>query len=700
MLIIIMVLPTYVYSQQADSLLLSGREIIGEKAELFAEVSEAGVDLSELTDKLEYLLENPLNINSADKRQLKQLGLLNDVQIKNMLDYRNKYGIFYSIYELRSIEGIGINTLEKIMPFVIVSAPKEKITVRQDIVKGKHELFFRYQRKLASQAGYIIPADSLQDNSKGSFYLGDPNRYYLRYRYKAQNKFSMGLTAEKDPGEFFMQAPGGISESLVRQSGIHRGFDFYSGHIEIKNSGPLMSLIVGDYHMQCGQGLVLWSGLSFGGGSDPGSFKRYAAVLKPSTSANENLFMRGIAGRIKWKKTDLSLFYSRKHVDANIEASDNGKDSIVSSLPEGGYHRTLNELADRNTLLLQHLGAYISHARDRYRLGVSACKTLFGINIFRGDEAASQFRFSGNKNFNAGLDFEVLLRKTVMYGEFGYSMNGGWAALCGLTHTTGNGSIFSILLSEYRKNYQNLQASAYGRRDGNANERSVRLGMELPLRRKLTLRLYTDHYVYPWLTTRSNNVFRGQDHELSCNYKPGRNTSISMKYRFRKTTDKSSDNLSWIDELSYKGSQKVSIRARHLISGSFSMKWQFEYVCIKTWFPEQKSKGSLLLFDIYYHPLSAPLKLSWRYSIFNTDDHDSRLYAYENDVLYASSMPAYSGKGFRTYLLISYKPLRWMQAWLRLSLTNYTDRNIISSGPEEIQGNRLPEIKVQIRIKL
>lgn len=113
-----------------------------------------------------------------------------------------------------------------------------------------------------------------------------------------------------------------------------------------------------------------------------------------------------------------------------------------------------------------------------------------------------------------------------------------------------------------------------------------------------------------------------------------------------------------------------------------------------------KSKGSLLLLDIFYHPEVVPVKLSMRYAIFNTDDYNSRLYAYEHDVLYASSMPSYYGKGFRTYLLISYKAAQWIQLWLRLSLTRFTDRNIISSGTEEVKGNKLPEIKVQCRIKL
>ena len=140
--------------------------------------------------------------------------------------------------------------------------------------------------------------------------------------------------------------------------------------------------------------------------------------------------------------------------------------------------------------------------------------------------------------------------------------------------------------------------------------------------------------------------------------------------------------------------------SRYMISPTLSTKILAGYTILKGIEEGYKRAGSLLLLDMYYHPLSFPVKLTFRYALFHTDDYSSRLYAYENDVLYASSMPAYYGKGFRFYLLAKYSPARWLDAWLRFSMTCYTDRNIISSGPEEIKGNKLPEVKFQIRIKL
>mgnify|MGYP007042166935 CR=1 FL=1 len=51
-----------------------------------------------------------------------------------------------------------------------------------------------------------------------------------------------------------------------------------------------------------------------------------------------------------------------------------------------------------------------------------------------------------------------------------------------------------------------------------------------------------------------------------------------------------------------------------------------------------KSNGILLYQDLVYSFKEIPLKLSARYAIFDTDNYDTRLYAYENDLLYVFSI--------------------------------------------------------------
>ena len=108
--------------------------------------------------------------------------------------------------------------------------------------------------------------------------------------------------------------------------------------------------------------------------------------------------------------------------------------------------------------------------------------------------------------------------------------------------------------------------------------------------------------------------------------------------------------------------------------------------------------GYLIYQDIVYHPKALPLNVSFRYGVFDTDSYNARIYAYETDVLYAYSIPAYSSKGVRTYLTLKYS-LKKIDIWLRYAQTYYSNKNIIGSGLNEIAGNTKTELTFQLRYK-
>ncbi|MFN2439788.1 MAG: hypothetical protein ABR503_11365, partial [Chitinophagaceae bacterium] len=74
-----------------------------------------------------------------------------------------------------------------------------------------------------------------------------------------------------------------------------------------------------------------------------------------------------------------------------------------------------------------------------------------------------------------------------------------------------------------------------------------------------------------------------------------------------------------------------------------------------------------------------------------------RIYAYESDVLYSYSIPAFQDKGFRYYLNMNYDVSKKLTFWLRFAQTIYRDEEKIGSGLNEIQGNKRSEIKIQLR---
>ena len=84
-----------------------------------------------------------------------------------------------------------------------------------------------------------------------------------------------------------------------------------------------------------------------------------------------------------------------------------------------------------------------------------------------------------------------------------------------------------------------------------------------------------------------------------------------------------------------------------------------------------------------------------RLQYFETGGYNSRLYAYENDVLYSFSIPVFYDKGYRYYLNINYDVNKRVSLWIKWAQTLYKDKNLVGSGLDEIKGNTKSEIKLQ-----
>ena len=95
--------------------------------------------------------------------------------------------------------------------------------------------------------------------------------------------------------------------------------------------------------------------------------------------------------------------------------------------------------------------------------------------------------------------------------------------------------------------------------------------------------------------------------------------------------------------------------------------------------------------------MSSKISGNLRFAIFDTEGFNSRIYAYENDVLYSYSVPAYQGRGLRCYLNGRYTISRGLDIWLRYALLSYTDQQTIGTGLDKIEGNKRSDIKLQVR---
>jgi hypothetical protein len=102
--------------------------------------------------------------------------------------------------------------------------------------------------------------------------------------------------------------------------------------------------------------------------------------------------------------------------------------------------------------------------------------------------------------------------------------------------------------------------------------------------------------------------------------------------------------------------------------------------------------------DIFYQPRFIRVSANLRLQYFETDGYDSRLYAYENDVLYYYSIPVFFDKGYRYYMNINYTFSKKFSCWFKWSQTIYQDKTSIGTGLDEIQGSHKSEFRVLARV--
>lgn len=673
--------------------------------------SEDG-DLSNLTETWTYYKAHPLNLNKAKREELADLLLLTDIQINNLLKHREKNGYLISIYELQSIDGFDLATIKKITPFVYVSDNFNSAFFSFDemLKDGKHEFVTRFQRIMEPQVGYTI-SDSVRNIKPNSYYLGDPNRIFARYSFQYNNNVSFVLAGEKDAGEQFGIGGNKVdSIPLNDGSGKNRaeykqtkGFDFYSGHIAVRNIKFIKTLVVGDYQATFGQGLTLWQGFAFGKSASPMNVKRYGVGIKPYRSFDENRFFRGVAGTFRLKDFELTGLVSYKKLDANVTAADtnsNGEIDVVgiSSLELSGLHNTNSLMQDKGTIEQTIFGANAAFNKRNLHIGATAYNMNLSAELLKTPSLYNQYDFQGKSNFVGGLDYNYVFKNANLFGEFSMSANGGKAFCQGMIVALDPKLTFSAHYRHFEKNFQNLYGNAISENTLPQNEKSIYLGMEAKLFKSLTLSLYLDQYKFDFLKSTASAPSTGRDIFTQLNYTPTK--KIDMYFRFRhRTKFVNNTEENFYDYLSPYVQYNYRYNLSTQITPDIKFKSRIEYTRIDK-ATEPDEDGVAFVQDIIYKKLKFPFTFTLRYAVFDTKSYDSRVYTYENDVLYSYSVPALYYKGQRAYFIVNWDITRNFEIWVRVASTIYDNQNVQSAGSlNQIDSNHKTELKLQARLK-
>ena len=687
-------------AQKQDTLQSINIEFITDQLENIAQSSDLNLDYSDLIDDYLYYSKNPININGTNIHILRDIYLINDIQLNNLNLYINQFGQLYSIYELASINGFDEKTVKKLQPFIKIESVSEakKYSSKDLFNYGRHQLLLRYDQVLETRKGFSIPSDSAIHNP-GSVYLGNPQHYYLRYLFNFKNKFRFGITMDKDAGEVLFK--GKLSDSIKELIGtkVSNGYDFISAFAYAENLSIIKKIIIGDYHLEFGQGLTLWSGLAFGKSSEAVQMKKFGRGIRPNTSANENRFFRGIATTIGWKGISFTPFYSTNDVDGNIVPLVYSEQDGVSSIIETGMHRTINELFDKNTINITTYGAHASYQHRIFEIGLTAYNTILNKPLTISDELYKQFNFQGTEVTNYGTDMSLNLKNVNFFGEFSGSSAGGLAGITGINTFLDDRFFLTMVYHKYGKEYQNLYSNPFAESSAIANETGMYLGFKALIHKHLSISGYIDHYNFPWLKYRVSSPSIGRDYLTQINFTASNNVIAYFRYRYKNKQENFKKDYSYLPVISNIDRHELRFFISYNISADIIFKNRIDMVIYKNSYSE-KEYGYLIYQDILYRPASFPLEATFRYSLFSTDGYNSRIYTYENDVLYAFSVPSYFNKGQRWYLMLKWKIAPQVSMWLRFARTTYFNQNTIGSGNDLIDGNTKSEVKIEVKVKL
>src|SRR5690606_28645814 len=110
-----------------------------------------------------------------------------------------------------------------------------------------------------------------------------------------------------------------------------------------------------------------------------------------------------------------------------------------------------------------------------------------------------------------------------------------------------------------------------------------------------------------------------------------------------------------------------------------------------------QAKGWLVYQDVFWKGYQKKLDVNIRFACFDTDGYNARIYAYENNVLYASGFPLYYDKGIRTYINLRWRAFHSVDLWARYALTKYIDKESVGSGLDQISNDKKSDVTLQLR---
>lgn len=648
-------------------------------------------------DEMTSLHEHPLAINIATKEDLEQLPFLSPKQIEEILFHIDYYGPLHTVGELMLIPTLDYDTrqlLSFVVSFRTDVIPTSSPTLREMLTKGKSQLMTRLDLPLYTRAGYEPFTRSEWEEHPSQHYWGNKLYHSLRYNYQYNERFYWGFAAEKDAGEPFFTR--GIDGQLLGPA----GYDYYSGYIQVKDLGVVHDLIIGNYRLSFGQGLIMNTNFSLGKNVALSNLERSATAdpIKRHGGTNESDFLRGAAATFRWGATDVTVFGSWRRYDTTLAG-----DSIQTFLTTG-KHRTSVEIDKKGNAHAALAGAHVRYSWNGLHVGATGLWQHYDHPVTNGTQAYRTFYPQGSTFTNVGADWAFFRRYFSFQGEAAFSGNGGWALLNTLRGEPFEKVYLTLLHRHYARDYWGLQARAFSEGSEIRNEQGLYLGIDVQRLRHWRFTTYADLFRFPEERYRVAAPSQGIDVTASATWTPNTRWQLLARYRY-KNKERNATAASGMSGLIHEATQRARLQADVTLSPSWTMQTTADYCFVRAEQPDQGVRLSerlsfvptdATLFDGRCRGLNAHAELTG----FYTTSYSARLYGYERGLLYASNYRSYYGQGLRAMLMAGCTFLDGsLVCSAKIGCTFFFDRSSIGTYAELIPQSHAEDLALQLRYK-
>jgi len=300
--------------------------------------------------------------------------------------------------------------------------------------------------------------------------------------------------------------------------------------------------------------------------------------------------------------------------------------------------------------------------------------------------------YSGSTNYNLGLDYQWALPTIQFFGEAGLSKSLKPGIVQGFVWHAHPQISWAVYYRYFDPGFHTFYGSSLSESSGNRNESGLYTGVMLYPLPKVKLSCYVDIYRFPWLTYSTMAPGDGTDYMAQVDVALSRKFSFYLKGKYEVKPQKLSGGTGVaadFDEMT----TKLRVQTEYILSKKFTLRTRIEYAGYS--FNDVNEDGFLVFQDILYTPFRK-LSLWFRYAFFDTDGYNSRIYTYENDLLYSFSIPEFHGKGKRLYLNLKWAPTSRVTAYAKAGYTIHDGALSWGSGNDVTPGNARFELRGQL----